>query len=458
MLEYLAMLAESVPGIFKSAKWIAFWFMAVAGLAVTGLAQRVTAPTGVFNVEETLLGTFRPDLDNTPWIVSADMRHVVYLARGESCPSGMKRCVILDGQPTPGRHEASRFGLALSFDGKHVAYVTDEGKKWAVVVDGQPGQGFDGGMLSGPTGLIFSPDGKRLAYLADVGKRRVAVVDSQAGAGYDQILPPVFSPDSRRVGYAARTGKHWTVVVDGQPGPEFDGNWASGPFYLTFSSDSQHVAYAARKGMQWSVVLDGRPGVAYDDIVGPTFSPDSRHIAYGARQGDKWQAVVDDQAGMAYDAPTDWSKGPGPPAPGRLVGIQPHFSDDSKQVSYVAQSRGIWTAIVDGQWVANAYLAEKNRKCVVVVGSRELAECEEGSMGYPAISPDGRRMAFSVKTAGKNSEGNDRVVVDGELGPPFLKVSNPSFSPDGKHVVYTAAGGVSLALQNEAENSGFLPG
>jgi Tol biopolymer transport system component len=274
----------------------------------------------------------------------------------------MNDCLAVDGQwsPLQGEWGAS---LALSPDGKRVAYAANIGKKWLVVVDGKAGPEVDGGKFSAPPGLSFSPDGKRFAYTAKTGNQWSVVVDGQAGASYDGIGPDslVFSPDSSRVAYIARTGKRMVSVIDGRPSAEYEEIRG-----LVFSPDSQHVAYGERQGGKWSVVLDGQPDVAYDNLMYANrdpfikqelgarlvFSADSKHLAYGALRRGKWVMVVDGKEGEEHDE----------------IGIgSPAFSPDGKRTAYSVRTgswvsvrtgpaSGLWSVIVDGKEVAGPRL------------------------------------------------------------------------------------------------------
>lgn len=115
----------------------------------------------------------------------------------------------------------------FSKDGCHWAYVTSKGEKQLVVVNGQPGTGYDSIAMGGP-GYggpipVFSPNGKRIAYKARKGTKWFVVVDGRLGLGYDAIrVGPIWSPDSKHFAYRARTDKKSVVVVDGRPSRKWD--------------------------------------------------------------------------------------------------------------------------------------------------------------------------------------------------------------------------------------------
>jgi Tol biopolymer transport system component len=347
---------------------------------------------------------------------SSDGRHVAYaLAEGrfsftDRC-NGSRHCILLDGHAQALPEEPVDRSIAVSPDGKRVAYAIYKNKLLGdvhvVVVDGKAGQEFD---EIGVFSVIFSPDGKRLAYSAKRDKQWSVVVDGQVGAGYDGAISgtPIFSPDSKRVAYVTETKGKWSVVVDGQPGAEYAGIWG-----LRFSPDSRRVAYAARRDKKWSTVVDGQPGAEYEDILGPVFSPDSKRVAYAAMRDKEWSVVADGQAAGEFEEISSLT-----------------FSPDSKRLAYAAAKDKRWMVLVDGQ----VYAKDAGR-----VGGR----------GYPSFysenhnikwspkvnfSPDGKRMLYtSLLDKGFS------VVVDGKAGPEFDDLGFPVFSPDGNHVAYVAA-------------------
>jgi len=417
----------------NATKWIATLSIAVFGFVGTAFAQSTTAPGGAYKVEEIHLGQFDwsdtlpggvvlvHPLPPTP-IISADRRHVGNIPMS-NCPDKSRGCVVVDGQSIAELRYFDPGSLALSFDGKRVAYVVreDHGKKSWLVADGQRGPEYDlGGNPAGISEISFSPDGKRLAYVLGKGDRKhpssLPVVDGVAGQEYDEVLHLAFSPDSRRVAYAARTGEQWKAVVDGQS------------------------------------------GASYDDIFGPTFSPDSKRVAYGARQGKQWLVVADGRAGAAYDELFDFWRGtPNSVQQADLIEAQWLNMDGQSQVPYAVlstqdvgflESQSRLKSGVRYQYATRlvfssdskhlAYAAKRGGKWVVVLDGQEGAEYHDIGVGSPAFSPDGKRIAYSAKT---DAKAHWVVVVDGQAGPEFEAIFNPSFSPDGKHLAYAAVQG-----------------
>ena len=129
-------------------------------------------------------------------------------------------------------------------DNRHIAYVTKEGNKAFVTVDGKKEKQYDGIEISGS---IFSPDNKHVAYIAISGNKCFAVMDGKEGKQYDAIDELVFSPDSKFLAYKAQISAQWFVALDGKEGKRYDEIINSGSRTLTFDSRN-NVHYLARMG------------------------------------------------------------------------------------------------------------------------------------------------------------------------------------------------------------------
>ncbi len=436
----------------------AIWSCGISGMAS---AQSPTAQKGVFKTEETRLGSWDDMMKD--FAFSRDGHHFAYLTNRKCGKSG-RLCVILDGQVYARVKEFGIGTLALSPDGKHIAYAARKSKSWwNVVVDGQAQAGPDArGILVGTP--IFSPDGKRIA----AGMLDCVVVDGKPDKSYGLVRSTslTFSPDSNRIAYIAYNSKRSFVIVDGQADADYDD-----VFGLTFSPDSKRVAYAAKNSDQWRVVVNGKPGAGFREIGrdSPVFSPDSQHVAYAARTGAGWSLVVDEKLGQQYKdirLPLSWDSnvfatqlrdvlshgghgphtaglfesgmnlrsrnavfiragtisGQGGPGTGARLRV---FSPDGRHVAYAAAAGGgkSWKVIVDGQASGDYY---------------------DIGPGSPTFSPDGTRVAYAARTGmGWKSWS---LFVDGKSLGEYAEIGpdSPIFSPDGKHVAFAAQTGLGL--------------
>jgi WD40 repeat protein len=491
--------ARSLLQVLKVVGVIDHRFIFLAGLAMTALAQAAPAQGPAYKVEETELGpwnstmrpdaqtdqlfftplhsprgeavsaeaglgfllkTFRPYLTVIPrFALSADGHHVAYTYE---CVLP-KICIALDGhsQSVLAGGNPDAVALALSADGKHLAYGSNRENHLTLVVDGklsvEDGQqsqdrAIIGGMGEG--GLTFSPDGMHLAYSAGVDRVCTLVVDGRTTAQYDGIVDghPIFSSDSKRIAFVAETKGKWALVVDGVQSAPYDRIWG-----FVFSADSRRVAYAVRRGKKWSPVVDGRLGEEYDDILGPVFSPDSQRVAYAVKRDKRWSVMTDGQMGENYENVSSLA-----------------FSPDSKRLAYAAAQDKRWMIVVDGrpavkdagrvaglfplgsagvyygnhhvEWspkvifipdssrIAYTTLSDKGVKSAFSVVLDGKADREFGDIGFPVFSLDGKHIAYQAQTALFSSlRPKWAMVVDGRVGEDYSLIlgNSPTFSPDG---------------------------
>jgi len=284
--------------------------------------------------------------------------------------------------------DVHRFDYAISPGGEHIAFITRQGDRYAVVVDGKAGRPYyrvHSAWLTKQPALVFSPDGKRLAFaITDVGnpdKVRM-VIDGREGQVCDALTAPVFSPDSRRMAYAARQGKRWRVLTNDGDASE----WYDRIQDIAFSPDGRSLAFAAKKNGQAFIIMDGKMGPAHDQVMRPLFSPQGI-LAYVAVDDNRQSVVLDDRQGKSYQ---------------RIDRDSLQFSADGRLV-YVAQLREHgWTLVCDG------------RESPVYT-----------SINTMRFSPNGRRLAYTFSLNLQNG-----LVVDGKIIPEGWR---PVFSPDSAH-------------------------
>lgn len=352
--------------------------------------------------------------------------------------------------------------------------------------------------------IVYSPDGRRVAYVADKGGKKYVVVDGVPGEkGYDAIgfiivvtLPPyTFSPDSKRVAYVGITrgertaGNKWSVVIDGEEGDTYSGEsrsftfspdskhvayWANGIIFLDrvpvkgppgtvvtaplFSPDSQQLVYVVEQSGKQSVVVDGIPGKQYDRISSIAFSPDSKHLAYWGDSGNFRFMVVDGKERERYETGASHIRTRTFRPASYIV-----FSPDSKHLAYVAGDKygtpeHAEFVVLDGKELTRH--KDNIYKIVFSPDSNHIAYGGEGfvvvdgvekeirsslSINSFVFSPDSTRYAYKdVKTSWiplDTGISASWVVVDGVKGKKYKGVGDITFSPDSKHVAYTASDG-----------------
>jgi hypothetical protein len=263
---------------------------------------------------------------------------------------------------------------------------------WAVVVNGKPGDTYEGIAHDTP---VFSPDSRRIAYGAERSHKWYMVIDGIASSPYYGLASsPIFSPDSQRVAFGvAKSPQQFSYVIDGSEQP---GDY-SGISDIVFSSDSKRVAYAVKQAGRFSVIADKIPGTPYDAVHKDPFGfmgfMTDGNIVYGAQRGKEWLVVRGSEESRGFDAI------------GALT-----FSLDHSRFAFVGLADGAYYVVVNG-----------------------LPGGKFDRVSRPVFSQDGKRLAY-------NGVRGDRsyFVIDGkETEIPHRVISNLTLSPSGAHWAYT---------------------
>ncbi|MBI4564398.1 MAG: PD40 domain-containing protein [Planctomycetes bacterium] len=179
--------------------------------------------------------------------------------------------------------------LALSRNGKVLAYRAREGEHSFLVVGGVKGPAFD--HMIDPA---ISDDGDAIAFAGSREGQWSLIAGDRKRPLQERPFSVFVSPSGAAVGYVlheplSKGGSVARVVVDGARGETF--SLVGRP---TFSFDGQTYAYAADEGLKRYVVIRRRRIEAPGRITDPVFSPDGRRIGYGARIGrELWWKVED---------------------------------------------------------------------------------------------------------------------------------------------------------------------
>ncbi|RJQ83545.1 MAG: hypothetical protein C4519_06730 [Desulfobacteraceae bacterium] len=200
------------------------------------------------------------------------------------------------------------------------------------------------------------------------------------------------SSDNAHVAYAGRRAEGMFAAMDRHRGPFCEGVAKGTPL---FSRGEFHWAYIAYEGNQKAqAFIDGRPEMKCDGIDAFVFSPDGTRWAYRAALQKKQALVASGVAGPLFDV---------------VIPAGPVFGPHGR-MAYGA---------VNGQ-----------EKFMVVDGRPEPVG---GIVQGIVFSPDGRRLAYAVKTRDHTS-----VTCDGQNGPAYQAVVQLTFSPDSKRLAYMA--------------------
>src|SRR5262245_21215278 len=293
------------------------------------------------------------------------------------------------------------FDAAWSFDGKHIAFGTEEigdpasrlGESALYVVDttgGAPRKAVDGDGVQ-PS---WSPSGRRIAYWSNRGGQRDLFTVASTGGPATPLTNgkaidwcPVWSPDGKFIYFASDRGTAmniWRIAVDestgprlGEPEPVTSGLMAS-PALPRLSKDGSRLAFRSRVGSVNPVAIPfdpvslraGTPVIldTQNNIRVPSgVSPDGTQIAYfaiGEHQEDLFIGSKDGRMRrITDDAARDRA---------------PVFTPDGRLLMFYSNRDGKWapwTIGIDGG------------------GLRKVAEPASGAV-YAYISPKGDAIAF----------------------------------------------------------------
>ncbi|MHC1741601.1 MAG: hypothetical protein AB9873_01055 [Syntrophobacteraceae bacterium] len=400
-------------------------------------------------------------------------------------------------------HPALDYNAVLSPDGRTIAFVSERDGNMELYVIGVDGSGLR--RLTADFALddhpAWSPDGKRIAFVstrqpADTPGRAwngITIMNAD-GSGVKRLSPvdaadysPAWSPMGDRIAFASGSGKIggtdlWVMKPDGSDRSLVvkNGGWPS------FAGDGRslyfHRQHEGRWGI-WRVLLDGSglERVTPPDVEAftPNASRDGKWLAAAVLRGEHRQIEIMDLstrrlAPISSEATDHWnpsvsgdgarvvfhrvSPGYSPPnveewgAPSatglrllRLAGAFPAFSPDGRRIALVggnlsrldvmstdgSERRTLYTAsnrsVFSSSWapsggpiafaVGGVFQESKASVDLMAVGpdgseSRKLTG-EAGNNGFPSFSPDGKRLVFRSGRAGfknlyvMNSDGGE---------------------------------------------------
>jgi Tol biopolymer transport system component/DNA-binding winged helix-turn-helix (wHTH) protein len=375
-------------------------------------------------------GAYGAQQGSTIWTVDADGRE--------------RRELTRRGQPAGG-HAAP----AWSPDGRHVAFAVFEGGGdngiWILPLDTPvPRRLVHGGGFSE---IAFAPDGS--ALYASGGEAFVARLPFDAAAGtlrgprssipvggVPGVRGLAVSADSRRLAFAGPglTSQIWAqpVLPDGSPAGlarPLTVDTSRRNSLPTVSPDGTKVAYVSvRAGLPsnvWVMDVDGRnslPLTTDENAEGvPGWFPDSRRVAYLSRYGDDataalWVVDIATRQAGALLALSDPSV---PDVAGKVL-AELDLAASMTRAAFSLLSpagRAIWVTPLDR------------------FAPRTITD-PAYSVGYPAWSPDERRLAVEIKDGSSVHAG----VVDLETGSMRRLTSERgqtwvrSWSPDGRKI------------------------
>ncbi len=369
----------------------------------------------------------------------------------------------------------------LSPDGKKLAFVSTRVSRTANIwlldlkshkIENLTGRANIKGDTLKPNGYFrpaWSPDGKSIAFASDrntvwkghgngsgwehVQELRIYVVKTD-GTGLRKISKdsvcsgsPKWSPDGRRVvfyelpveqtwnarnSFLAAKATSQIISVDVNTGERITHTSGPGLKLLPQYINKDNIGYLAKAGPNEGIGYTN--GVAIKlKLRSPSWSPDGRQVVY---EKQDWKPRVQNQLLYSWDPNYEY----------RYTDVFPGFASDGKLV-----------------------ITEKNDNSSIAVldadgsNKKRIYNADGGAAFYPNWSPDGQWVVFgyggylqSRKTQGAKimmvkRDGTElKDLTDGEPNAGF-----PSFSVDGKKIVYRVFGAkdYGLRIMNIADRS-----
>jgi len=274
------------------------------------------------------------------------------------------------------------------------------------------------------------------------------------------IVPPIARP--MKIVFTP-SGSRWAVIAGTEPGP--DGQppstvraWVDGQFageypdmsQPTFSSDGTHVAVLVDAGGgRIGLLVDGKQERVFDTparpavpriqphAIGPNM-PEQFSISYLVSgelliltsDRDGWSVYRGERRLASYPG-NEWQPSDGPRMDfGGVLAAAPSIAAASLTAASAAPVVAWWARDggADGRWR------------VVRDSAPESPTCARPG-DAPALSTDGRHLAYACYEKPAGEIGKVSVIHDGHTYGPYDAVWSVAISPDGRHVAFAADGG-----------------
>lgn len=334
-------------------------------------------------------------------------------------------------------------------------------------------------------GLAPQAAAKEVMLMNRIGPSKLMLYVANAdGSGERPLLPAQsvreydasFSPDgqwivftSERDGEGDGQADIWRVRPDGT-GLERLTHDTSMEDAGVLSPDGSKLAYVSTKGGArtaniWVMDLKSRkatnltgdgktqPHPTMNGYFRPSWSPDGQWIAFSSDRGEKWIGA-ETGAGAGHSHPTSLyvmkADGSGmrrlTSTPGMAYGAPKWSADGKKLIAYALTARDTFAARMHGAGIAALNSTSQIVEIDLATGAETPVTTGPALKVNPQYLADGR-IGYVIKGTPKDGPKVGIAYSDGKRGPEG-EVRNPSWSPDGKSLVYYR-----IAVNNRPQNA-----
>jgi eukaryotic-like serine/threonine-protein kinase len=355
---------------------------------------------------------------------------------------------------------------ALSPDGKLVAYASDRSGEGNLDIWVQQVGGAQAIRLTQDPAddyaPSFSPDGRTIAFRSEReggGIYAVSALGGQARKIAASGRRPKFSPDGKWIAYwigteagdtssffmAPGAGKIYIALSAGGPPqelhPEFAAAgypiWAPDSKYVLFLGNRDPNAYHEGTIDWWVTSIEGGPawgtganaafrstGFVTVSQAPEAWAPDGAAVLMSAALAETrniWRVPISSSDWKVSGAPQRLTFG-------TAMDVQPSAAGNHVVFASLNGNVDVWSLPIDADRAKPA-------------GGLERLTSDAFAHSYPAVSPDGTKLAFSSRRSGnrdiwvRDLRTAKETVVSLPPGPSF----NPKFSPDGNALAYREA-------------------